>query len=115
VAPLAGRWLSIDAHKDPLMIVKRTLLTAVALLFAIYAGDYLFVRFRMAYPQAGEAFGTVKMERLYAIPQKNGKIEYEFDAQQPEVATPCVHSLFPHMGNNPCWYLQRNSQKPIPM
>jgi hypothetical protein len=55
------------------------------------------------------------MERLYAIPQKNGKIDYEFDAQQPDVTTPCVHSLFPHLGNSPCWYLQRNSQKPIPM
>lgn len=80
----------------------------------VYAGDYLRVRYKMI-RQAGDAFGTVKMERLYAIPQKNGKIEYEFDAQRPEVVMPCVHSLFPHMGNDPCWYLRRNSQKPIPM
>jgi hypothetical protein len=43
------------------------------------------------------------------------KIDYECDAQQPEVTTPCVHSLFPHMGDKPCWYLLRNSHKPIPM
>jgi hypothetical protein len=97
------------------IIAQRGLAATVLLAALVYAGDYLFLRFRIAYPKAGDAFGTVQMERLYAIPQKNGKIEYEFDARQPEVTTPCVHSLFPHMGNRPCWYLQRNSQKPIPM
>ncbi len=96
-------------------IAQRILAGALLLTALVYAGDYLFVRFKMAYPKAGNAFGTVQMERLYAIPLKDGKTEYEFDAQQPEVMTPCVHSLFPHMGNSPCWYLQRNSQKPIPM
>ena len=96
-------------------IAKRALAGALLLAALVYAGDYLFVRFKMAFPKSGDAFGTVQMMRLYAIPQKNGKIDYEFDAQQPEVTTPCVHSLFPHMGNSPCWYLQRNSQKPIPM
>ena len=97
------------------MIAQRGLAATVSLAALIYAGDYLLLRFHIAYPKAGDAFGTVQMERFYAIPQKNGKIEYEFDARQPEVTTPCVHSLFPHMGNRPCWYLQRNSQKPIPM
>jgi hypothetical protein len=96
-------------------IVKWTAIGVLLLSAATYIGDYLFVRLRMAFPKGGEAFGTVTMERLYAIPQKNGKVEYEFDARQPELAVPCVHSLLPHMGNSPCWYLQRNSQKPIPM
>ena len=97
------------------LIVKRAVIALIVLVALVYAGDYTRVRWKMAYPKLGDAFGTVKMERLYAIPQKNGKIEYEFDALQPEVLTPCVHALFPHMGNTPCWYLQRNSQKPIPM
>ena len=90
---------------------------ASLLIFAaiMYAGDYAVLRCRIAYPKTGAAFGTVRMERLYAIPQKNGKIDYEFDAQQPEVDTPCVRSLFPHMDQSPCWYLRRNSQKPISM
>jgi len=96
-------------------IAKRAAIAVIVLFAVVYAGDYLLVRWKMADPKTGEAFGTVRMERLYAIPQKNGKIDYEFDAQQPEVTTPCVHSLFPHMGDTPCWYLQRNSQKPIPM
>jgi hypothetical protein len=101
--------------KNLATISKRALAGAVLLAGLVYAGDYLFVRYRMAYPKTGEAFGSVVMERLYAIPQKSGKIDYEFDAQQPEVNTPCVHSLFPHLGLSPCWYLKQNSQKPIPM
>jgi hypothetical protein len=101
--------------KDLATIAKRALAATLLLLGLVYAGDYLFVRYRTAYPKAGDAFGTVVMERLYAIPQKNGATEYEFDARQPEVNTPCVHSLFPHVGLSPCWYLKRNSQKPIPM
>jgi hypothetical protein len=87
----------------------------VVVLALVYVGDLWLVHWRMAYPAAGAAFGSVKMERLYAIPQKGGKTEYEFDARQPEVTVPCVRSLLPHMGYSPCWYLQRNSQKPIPM
>jgi hypothetical protein len=94
---------------------KRALAGAVLLLGLVYAGDYLLLRYRVAYPKAGDAFGSVVMERLYAIPQKNGATEYEFDARRPEVNTPCVHSLFPHFGLSPCWHLKRNSQKPIPM
>jgi hypothetical protein len=96
-------------------IAKRALAGTVVALALVYAGDLLSVRYRLRYPQAGAAFGSVQMERLYAIPQKNGKIEYEFDAQQPQVTLPCVRSLLPHMGYSPCWYLRRNSQKPIPM
>jgi hypothetical protein len=96
-------------------IAKRALASAALLLGLVYAGDYLLVRYRIVHPAAGTAFGSVVMERLYAIPQKNGATEYEFDARQPEVNTPCVHSLFPHLGLSPCWYLKRNSQKPIPM
>ena len=90
-------------------------MSLVVLAAAVYAGDYVALRLRAAYPRWGAAFGAVQMERLYAIPLKNGRTEYELDARQPEVTTDCVHSLFPHMGYSPCWYLRRNSQKPIPL
>jgi hypothetical protein len=59
--------------------------------------------------------GSVHTDRLYAIPLKNGNVEYELDARQPEVTVTCVRALFPHLGYQPCWYVRRNSQKPIPM
>jgi hypothetical protein len=96
--------------------ILKWLVVGIALtVAAVYAGDYLVVRYRMASANAGAAFGSVVMNRLYAIPLKDGKTEYELDAQQPQVTMQCVHSLFPHMGYSPCWYLQRNSKTPIPM
>jgi hypothetical protein len=95
-------------------IAGRTLAVLLILAAVVYAGDHVVLRYRMA-KNTSAAFGTVQMERLYAIPQKNGKIDYEFDAQQPVVTMTCVHALFPHAAYSPCWYLQRNSQKPIPM
>jgi hypothetical protein len=100
----------------PLWIfVRRALLSVVTLAALVYAGDYVALGLRAAYPRLGSAFGAVQMVRLYAIPLKNGSVEYELDARQPEVTAPCVHALFPHLGYGACWYLRRNSQKPIPM
>jgi hypothetical protein len=95
--------------------VKRALVLGVALALILYAVDYAAVRLRAAYPRLGNAFASVQVVRLYAIPLKNGRIEYQLDALQPEVTVNCVRALFPHMGYSPCWYLRRNSQKPIPM
>ncbi len=78
-----------------------------ALTAIVYAGDYAVVRLRAAYPRLGNAFGSVQMVRLLAIPLKNGRVDYELDA--------CVRALFPHLGCQPCWYVRRQSQKPIPM
>lgn len=88
---------------------------SLALVALLYFGDYLLVRLRAAYPRLGKAFDSVQMERVYAIPLKNGSVEYELDAVHPEVTLTCVRALFPHLGYQPCWYVRRQSQKPIPM
>jgi hypothetical protein len=97
------------------IFVRRALALLIALVAVVYAGDYVALRLRAAYPGLGSAFGSVQMVRLYAIPLKNGSTEYELDARQPEVTVPCVRAIFPHLGYGACWYLRRNSQKPIPM
>jgi hypothetical protein len=96
-------------------IVRRVLTLSVALVALIYLGDYLVVRLRDVYPRLGKAFDSLQMARVYAIPLKNGSVEYELDAVHPEVTVTCVHALFPHLGYQPCWYVRRQSQKPIPM
>ena len=96
-------------------LLIRTLVSFAVLLTLLYIGDYMVVRLRATYPRLGHAFDSVQMARLYAIPLKNGKTEFELDAQQPQVTVACVRALFPHLGYSPCWYLRRNSQKPIPM
>ncbi len=88
--------------------MKRILSVAVLLLGLVYAGDYLSLRYRI--PGNREPLGTVKIERYYAVPQKNRKTEFMFDEPQTEI---CVHSLFPHFGHRPCWYVNRKKVKRI--
>jgi len=76
----------------------------------LYFGDYLTVRFRI--PKTRELFEVVKIQTSYAVKQKDGKTEFYFNP--PENQT-CVHSLFPHMGFTPCWYLNRKRKQQINM
>jgi len=87
--------------------VKRALLFVATTLVLLYTGDYLSVRYRI--PNR-EPLGTVKIERYYAVRQKDRKTEYYF--LDPETRQ-CVHSLFPQLGFSPCWYLSRKKKQEI--
>jgi hypothetical protein len=92
--------------------MKRTL-TAAALVIIVaaalvYGADYLSLRYRI--PNHREQFGTVQIERYYAVPLKDRKTEYMFD--EPSSQT-CVNSLFPHFGYTPCWYLSRHRRQEV--
>lgn len=98
----------------PTTVIQRFVLLLVALCVVVYLGDFLWFQYQKHF-SSSSVFGAVRMERMYAIPQKNGRVEFQFDAQAPEENVRCVHSLFPHTGLDPCWYLRRNAQKVIPM
>jgi hypothetical protein len=59
-----------------------------------------------------QPLGSVKVQPYYAVPQKDGKTE--FILLDPEVDT-CVQSLLPHLGQPPCWQLNKKKQKRIDM
>lgn len=84
-------------------------------LTVLYFGDYLYIRIRALRPKPADPFESIKRLRVLAIPEKNGKTEYEVDAQNPEQTVTCVHSLFPHDGYSPCWYAKPRINRPIPM
>jgi hypothetical protein len=92
--------------------MKRAMLWAgfamVALFLLIYLGDYVSLRFQI--PGGRPQYGKVVVNPLYAIHVKNGKVQYEPGQQETDT---CVHSLFPHFGNSPCWYLSRHTDKII--
>ena len=73
----------------------------------VYAGDYLSLRLRI--PNR-EPFGTVQVQRYFEVALKNRKTEYMRDEPRPQ---PCVHSLLPHYGDTPCWYLARHPRQNI--
>ncbi len=96
-------------------LAKRILVALVSTLLLIYICDFLSVRVRMFHPKPADPFESLKALRVLAIPEKNGKTEYEVDAQNPEQTVTCVHSLFPHYGFSPCWYVKPKINQPIPM
>lgn len=86
------------------------LLSVAGVVLACYVVDYVFLQFRIR--RSGNAFGSVTVRRYYAVPQKNGKIEFIY--ADPLDRT-CVHSLFPHSGDPPCWYLAQHPEQRINM
>jgi hypothetical protein len=92
------------------------ILYALLMLLAIaYGYDYASVRRRMSAKKQGDPFDVVTFPHLLAIPQKGNKVDYELDAQSPMESVSCVHSLFPHYGYTPCWYVLRGSKNPTQM
>jgi hypothetical protein len=100
---------------SPPLLARRILISIIAIAAVIYVGDYLFLRVRMLHPKPADPFESLKALRVLAIPEKDGKTEYEVDAQNPEQTVTCVHSLFPHSGYSPCWYVKPRINQPIPM
>ena len=94
---------------------ERILIAVAALVACIYAYDYLSVRHRMSSQKPGDPFDVINYPHILAIPHKGNRVEYALDAVSPFESVPCVHSLFPHFGYTPCWYVNRKASTPTPM
>ena len=89
---------------------------AVLLLVAFaFVLDYIVLRVRMLHATATLPFEHLTRNRLLAIQVKNGTYQYELDQVNPTETLTCVHSLFPHFGDQPCWYLKPRLDRPIPI
>jgi len=100
---------------SPRILAKRVMFVILPSLALLFCTDYLYVRVRLLHPKPADPFETIKALRVLAIPEKNGKTSYEVDSQNPEQTVTCVHSLFPHSGYSPCWYVKPRINQPIPM
>jgi len=74
----------------------------------VYVCDYISLRYRI--PNSRAQFGSVVVQVTWVIPMKGGKTQYSFDPPAPQE---CVNSLFPHLGDSPCWYLNRHKQQQV--
>ncbi len=90
--------------QDLTRLLKRIAIAAAALLIIWYIGDYLSLKLRR------EPFSNIQINKLYAVPQKDGKTSYEPGDQETET---CVNSMFPHMGYSPCWYVKRHKTQQV--
>jgi hypothetical protein len=83
--------------------LKRILMIVGIVLAVVYAGDFLLVEIKIH--RGLKPFDNVEVENYAAVPEKNNKIEFFYNAPDTEE---CVHTLFPHFGDNPCWYDNRH-------
>lgn len=74
----------------------------------IYPTDFAILKFRIA--KGSDPYGTFTVRSYYAIAKKANKIEYDYIGTEQET---CTHSLFPHFGFNPCWYVSRHTERRI--
>lgn len=93
------------------VILKWTVIVMAGLLAVLYCGDYVVIKIRAA-SSPSTAFSVLKYRPTMAIPEKGGRQEYVFGDPTTET---CVHSLFPHFGDRPCWYASGQTATPIPM
>ena len=75
-----------------------------ALSFVLYLGDYAVLRIRIARHGPATVLSTVTI--FYATSLKGGKVSVFYDQPQTQ---PCVRSIFPQLGDAPCWYLRRHA------
>jgi hypothetical protein len=88
--------------------VKGALAVVLLLAAIVWTADWLLLRRKVA--QTQDAFGEVKVHRRYAIHLKNKQIEQR--SEKPKMEE-CVHSMFPHYNETPCWYLAKHADQLI--
>jgi hypothetical protein len=88
----------------------RAIIAIVLVAVAAYVVDWAVLRVRVATNR--QPFGTVTVHPYYAVAEKGNKTEFMLGDQTDQQ---CVHSLFPHMGDSPCWYLSRHTDQRINM
>jgi hypothetical protein len=84
--------------------LTRVLLFTALALATVYAVDDLALRLRR------QPFGSVTVQRYYALHKSKQKTNFMFAEPEAQV---CVHSLLPHSGFTPCWYLSRHPEQRI--
>lgn len=92
--------------------MKRWLVNALVTLLVIaavvYLADYGVLRYRVAANR--NPFDTVTVQTLYALHKRRGMADYVPGDAIPET---CVNSLFPHLGDRPCWWVRRHAEKQV--
>ena len=93
-------------------IIARGIHTGILAVFAVaafaYVMDFSILHLRIAFN--GSPYGEVTVRPIYAVPQKNRSTEFLLGEPAEQR---CVHALFPHSSNSPCWYLERHKQQLI--
>jgi hypothetical protein len=90
-------------------ILKRQIADALLWLFAavllLWLGDWAVWRIRV---HNGSGYDTVQVNQILLTPLKNHRMKAD---EQSADAQPCTRSIFPHAGDDPCWWLRRHTDQ----
>ena len=83
-------------------ILKISLLSLLGALVLAYALDSASI----AFPGSRQLYEDIRVDQVYTDTNKWNQLEYSRGATTTER---CVNALFPHGGNQPCWYLKKHT------
>lgn len=86
-----------------LWTMKWILLPALVSAAVAYGLDWASLEYGIPTPRP--KFAEYKVDQLYTVPNRWKEIEW---SRGDSVMERCVNSLFPHYGNNPCWYVSKH-------
>ena len=90
-----------------LRILKKRIADALLCLFAaallLWLGDWAVWRVRVWH---GGGYDTVQVSQFLLTPLKNHRVKAD---EQSTINQPCARSIFPHGGDDPCWWLRRHA------
>ena len=87
-------------------VLVRGVLIALAALAFLYIVDYVVLRVR---PNPHD---QVMVDTIYALHKTKNLTNY---MPGNSASQECVKSIFPHMDEQPCWWLRRHTEKQVEM
>lgn len=79
------------------------LLWLLAAVLLLWCGDWAAWRIRV---RLGTGYSSVQVTQLLLTPLKNHRMKAD---EQSTTDQPCARALFPHGGEDPCWWLRRHA------
>jgi hypothetical protein len=83
--------------------VSDTLIWLLAAMLFLWLGDWAVWRIRV---WRGGGYDTVRITQILLTPLKNHRIDAD---EQSTADQTCARALFPHGGDDPCWWLRRHA------
>lgn len=78
------------------------MLGLAAVVGIVWIGDWLLLK-----RKGDDGIGSVEVQHRFEVKLKNRRIEQRTEKPHDEE---CVQSLFPHNGDDPCWYMAKHAQ-----
>ena len=85
-------------------LVTYTIAGVLIVAFLTWAGDALWLRYRLATRGGASVYGSVTVVPAAALKGE----KYEIYADSPSVVA-CAYTLLPESGYPPCWWVRRHS------